>query len=223
MTATIVVSVIVRQGFAWTDPSSIPPGGSGVLRASGGNIGIGAVTPDANYKITTAGGGIKAENGSATNPAGYFNNVGGGPAITAGSGGITLGGVNQTSWPSSGVPTGAIMSFYLASCPSGWVLANGANSTPDLRGKFVIGTSSTYGYNTTGGEAAHTLTVAEMPSHSHAIEPMQVAHATAPGMYNGGQGWPVYAGNGQYTTAQGGGQPHNNMPPYHSLIYCMKQ
>ncbi|NPE26519.1 tail fiber protein [Methanococcoides sp. SA1] len=39
----------------------------------------------------------------------------------------------------AGVPVGAIMAFYSASCPSGWVLANGASGTPDLRGSFVRG------------------------------------------------------------------------------------
>lgn len=37
------------------------------------------------------------------------------------------------------VPTGAIMAFYLSSCPSGWIVANGASSTPDLRGTFIRG------------------------------------------------------------------------------------
>lgn len=65
-----------------------------------GRLGVGTATVDANYKITTSGGGIKAESASATQAAGYFNNTGGGAAITAGTGGLTLGGVNRTSWPS---------------------------------------------------------------------------------------------------------------------------
>lgn len=34
-------------------------------------------------------------------------------------------------------PTGAIMGFYLSACPTGWVAADGTNSTPDLRGSFL--------------------------------------------------------------------------------------
>ncbi|MBI2514833.1 hypothetical protein HYV91_01425, partial [Candidatus Wolfebacteria bacterium] len=67
-----------------------------------GNVGIGTTTPDSNYKLTTSGGGVKAENSSALQSAGYFSNAGGGPAITAGTGGMTLGGVNKTAWPSGG-------------------------------------------------------------------------------------------------------------------------
>lgn len=34
-------------------------------------------------------------------------------------------------------PEGAIVAFYLAACPTGWVATDGTNSTPDLRGYFV--------------------------------------------------------------------------------------
>ena len=39
----------------------------------------------------------------------------------------------------NGVPAWAVMSFYLATCPTGWRAANGTSSTPDLRGEFVRG------------------------------------------------------------------------------------
>ncbi|KKU34914.1 MAG: hypothetical protein UX49_C0032G0001, partial [Candidatus Wolfebacteria bacterium GW2011_GWC2_46_275] len=72
--------VFAQQGFAWTNPSSNPPLSINAINVSGGNVGIGTATPDASYRLTTSGGGIKAENNSATQPAGYFNNAGGGPA-----------------------------------------------------------------------------------------------------------------------------------------------
>ena len=55
---------------------------------SAGNVGIGLTSPDTNYKITTTAGGIKAENSSATQPAGYFDNQSSGPDIQLGAGGI---------------------------------------------------------------------------------------------------------------------------------------
>lgn len=36
-------------------------------------------------------------------------------------------------------PEGAVMAFYLASCPDGWAPADGTGGTPDLRGQFIRG------------------------------------------------------------------------------------
>ena len=51
--------------------------------------------------------------------------------------------------------------------PSGWLLCNGSNGTPDLRDRFIVGTGGSYGVGFTGGEVTHTLTIAEMPRHNH--------------------------------------------------------
>lgn len=51
--------------------------------------------------------------------------------------------------------------------PTGWLLCNGQNNTPDLRDRFIVGAGSSYAVGSTGGEATHTLTVDEMPSHNH--------------------------------------------------------
>lgn len=40
---------------------------------------------------------------------------------------------------------------------------------PDLTGRVVLGTSSTYTLASTGGEETHALTTSEMPSHAHTI------------------------------------------------------
>ncbi|MBL8020170.1 MAG: phage tail protein [Leptospirales bacterium] len=36
-------------------------------------------------------------------------------------------------------PEGAVVAFYLTSCPEGWAPADGTNGTPDLRGHFIRG------------------------------------------------------------------------------------
>ena len=51
--------------------------------------------------------------------------------------------------------------------PTGWLLCDGSNGTPDLRDRFIVGAGSTYSPKATGGEATHKLTIAEIPSHSH--------------------------------------------------------
>jgi hypothetical protein len=98
--------------YAWTEPAGSPPDAnvaaplnvsansqikSGAVQVNGfrnigttildGNVGIGTASPDANYRLTISGGGIKAENASAQ-PAGYFNSTGGGRAIQTGNGSI---------------------------------------------------------------------------------------------------------------------------------------
>jgi hypothetical protein len=82
-------------------------------------------------------------------------------------------------WGTDGIlPIGGIIIWKgnVASIPSGFVLCNGANGTPDLRGRFVIGAGGTYSVNATGGAAtiniAHTHTVpytSTAPAHTHAV------------------------------------------------------
>ncbi len=57
-----------------------------------GTFGVGTASTDPNYKITTNGGGIKAESADASNPAGYFNNTGGGRSLMTGSALAEIGG-----------------------------------------------------------------------------------------------------------------------------------
>lgn len=62
------------------------------------------------------------------------------------------------------VPTGAILmwSGSIASIPTGWLICDGTNGTPDLRSRFVVGAGSTYAVNATGGSAD-----AIVVSHTH--------------------------------------------------------
>ena len=69
----------------------------------------------------------------------------------------------------NGVPSGAIMmwSGSIASIPSGWLLCNGSNGTPDLRDRFIVGAGNSYGVGATGGANTITLDSSQIPSHSH--------------------------------------------------------
>ena len=100
---------------------------------------------------------------------------------------------------------------------------------PDLRGRSPIGAGGQYAVGTRGGEEKHTLTSAELPSHSHAA-----MAASAPGTSTSpaDQSWasgasPRYAAAADTTLAPqaiqpaGGGVPHDNEPPYLVLNFCM--
>ena len=68
-----------------------------------------------------------------------------------------------------GIPSGGIImwSGAVAAIPSGWVLCNGSNSTPDLRNRFVVGAGSSYAVNATGGADSVSLSTANLPAHQH--------------------------------------------------------
>tara|TARA_R110000868_G_scaffold275101_2_gene534798 strand:- start:527 stop:1411 length:885 start_codon:yes stop_codon:yes gene_type:complete len=70
-----------------------------------------------------------------------------------------------------GTPTGiiAIWSGSVATIPIGWLLCDGTNGTLDLRDKFIVGAGSTYAVGATGGVDTVTLSVAQMPSHTHTV------------------------------------------------------
>ena len=54
------------------------------------------------------------------------------------------------------IPTGVIVmwSGSIASIPTGWLICDGTNGTPDLRNRFIVGAGSTYSVAGTGGSAA---------------------------------------------------------------------
>ena len=62
--------------------------------------------------------------------------------------------------------------------PHGWALCNGQNGTPDLRNRFVVGAGDDYHVNNIGGQNQVTLTVRELPRHSHGVSDPGHSHRT---------------------------------------------
>lgn len=82
-------------------------------------------------------------------------------------------------------------------------------------GTFLVAgaASGTYKVGNTGGEAAHTLTVSEMPRHRHALT-WNLANYDSGNPEFHTSDWNVPNSVSQYTEYEGGGAAHNNMPPY---------
>lgn len=82
-----------------------------------------------------------------------------------------------------------------------------------IGGRFLLGADTTYTAGSTGGEAAHTLTVDEMPKHNHDVNNLNESGSATPFMTVQAQDKKGYGGNVK-TMYAGGGKAHNNMPPY---------
>ena len=130
----------------------------------------------------------------------------------------------------SSIPTGLICMWSGATVPTGWNLCDGTNGTPDLRDRFIVGSGSSYAIGATGGEVTHTLTTAEMPSHTHSSRIVTASGSTnlngsclrSPGAVLNVESTSSYQGNLMSTTSVGSGSAHENRPPYYALAFIMK-
>ena len=91
-------------------------------------------------------------------------------------------------------------------------------NVPDYRDKFVLGAGGDVTLAETGGEKEVTLTVDEIPPHTH---PMKFSsNAGTQSTINRISSLGVWQSDKSGST--GGGQPHNNMPPYVGTYYIIK-
>lgn len=115
--------------------------------------------------------------------------------------------------------------------PTGWALCDGNNGTPNLTDRFVVGAGSTYTVGAVGGEATHTLTTEELPSHNHNLYAWSSSGSGGSHDYlssvSGGQvkisrGQVSLSSSDEIIRSTGGGVAHENRPPYYALAYIMK-
>lgn len=135
------------------------------------------------------------------------------------------------------VPSGCIMiwSGAIGSIPSGWVLCDGTNSTPDLRNSFILGAGNNYSVGQTGGSTdaivvAHTHTATSTvtdPSHSHSIIAMTSGGPNGLGGGSNSYAYSTAAATTGITVATtnataGVSGSGANMPPFYALAFIMK-
>jgi microcystin-dependent protein len=149
-----------------------------------------------------------------------------------------------------------LMSFQFA--PQGWALANGQLlpinqnqalfsllgttfggdgrvnfGLPDLRGRVPIHVGSGHALGERGGEQAHTLSIAELPTHTHvasgtsnSTDPTGTNNPAANLLASGPS--EIYAGASSLgalgpsmVATLGGSQAHLNMQPFLTLTFCI--
>jgi microcystin-dependent protein len=142
---------------------------------------------------------------------------------------------------SGSFPSGGIIMWNgsVGSIPSGWVLCNGSNGTPDLRSRFVVGAGSTYAVGATGGSAdaivvSHSHSASSSvndPGHQHDIL-MSSANNTLSSTPSKLSTTQNRTGNTETATtgisvstsisSTGSSGTNANLPPYYALCYIMK-
>lgn len=149
-----------------------------------------------------------------------------------------------------------IMSFNFA--PKGWAMCNGQLlpinqnqalfsllgttfggdgrvnfALPDLRGRTPIHFGSSFVLGQVGGEQAHTLSINELPAHTHQLKNTNQAvdtnipaagvslGNTAPNLVYNTSGQNLTTMNPATVSNIGGNQAHLNMQPFLTLSFCI--
>lgn len=151
---------------------------------------------------------------------------------------------------------GEIRVFPFGYAPSGWAKCNGqllqiqqnqalyallgvtyggdgrnTFALPNLQGRVPLNVSDAHPYGQVGGEEAHTLTISEIPQHTHEIsgssDPASTKVATGNVWGTTASTQPVYTANSTGTMSEnalgtaGSSQAHSNMQPFTVVNFCI--
>ena len=114
-----------------------------------------------------------------------------------------------------GIPSGGIIIWSGAAnaIPSGFVLCDGNNSTPNLRNRFIVGAGDSYNVNATGGATTDSITVSISGNTGGP------SATSADGMGLGNQ---MPTNNHTHSFSGSGSATVDTLPPYYALCYIMK-
>lgn len=126
----------------------------------------------------------------------------------------------------------AMWTGAISTIPTGWVLCDGTNATPDLRSRFIKGAGTQLEMDEIHNQAEHTHTVNADGAHTHTTSTDSHTH-TFSSSYSSGV--PSISGT-EYTFASNGAHSHTTtadahnhtidsskaLPPHYILYYIMK-
>ena len=126
------------------------------------------------------------------------------------------------------IPSGLISmwSGLISAIPSGWVLCDGLNGTPNLLDRFIVGAGGNYAVGDTGGEENVTLSSSQIPSHRHSSGTLSTSsdgdhshsgssasagsHSHTKGTLEIGSAGSHTHGSGTYSTSSAGSHSHGS-------------
>lgn len=194
-----------------------------------------------SLQYQTGAPSVPVVNGS-TQSGVIFATSGGSPFAFAESNGTVTAIIPGPTDTGGLVPAGATIPYAGASTPTGWLLCTGGAfsrttyarlfnaigtvhgtgdgvstfNVPNLAGFTVVAKSAAGMFATLGsttGATTHTLTIAEMPAHTHTVTAL--SGAAGSGASGGDTG-------DKNTSSVGGGGAHNNVQPSYVLNYIIK-
>lgn len=201
-------------------------------KANSADIGPAALTNDYNdlnnkpfipsktSELTNDSNFVISEDLAQVATSGSYNDLTNKPSIPSKTSDLTndSGFVSQSNLVDLVYPVG---SYYWSSNSTSPSTLFGGTWT-QVKDRFVLAAGDSYSVNATGGEKTHTLTVNEMPGHSHEVW-MEFRGGAEGLAFNS---WIVRGGGGTLSTvgsdSRGGGQAHNNMPPY-IVAFCWRR
>lgn len=145
-----------------------------------------------------------------------------------------------------GVPAGTVMPFAGPNVPYGWLPCNGATYAetdypalfaaigtvwggsagsflvPQLGGRIPVGVDAGHGLGVRRGAEKHTLTIAEMPSHTHSFEDKAWSSTLSITGLDSSVPNDQTTNTLRTTGSAGSGNSHNNMQPVATVRYIIK-
>ena len=229
-TAACVLKYRVRGTESWTEKAVTVPGSTVFPADTGSDYQVSLCASDSFTTVTSGTSPLPAafallDFDRKDKALGIGQRAGTAGTLSVGLP-VRMGGNRITDLGTPTANTDAATKGYsdIAAYPVGAIYISADSTSPAslfggtwamITNRFLLAAGDLYEGGTTGGEAAHTLTVNEVPSHSHEVNTGCGSPAAGGGIVLRGWSGDSYKRFSLFNT--GGGAAHNNMPPYFAV------